>query len=105
MAETVSLRSLRDLAVLFYGDLHEVAVLMLNAYGGRDREAHTRNGGPIGKSRFAHHGLATSYPAATDISPHHLPADLAMAGVTLGTIDDFVQTESGSGDAVTPRST
>jgi hypothetical protein len=85
MGREIPLSSLRDVAVLFPGDLQALGVFLLNAYDARDREANARSTGVIiGPSRPTLHGLAAHYARLTDVDLRRVEGVMAKAGFDLG---------------------
>ena len=87
MGREIPLSALRDMAVLFPGDLHELGVFLLKAYDGRDREANAKNSGvTVGPSRPTLHGLAAHYAHVTNIDLRRIEGVMVKAGFNLGSI-------------------
>ncbi|OHB82193.1 MAG: hypothetical protein A2W31_16145 [Planctomycetes bacterium RBG_16_64_10] len=94
MERHISLAAIRDVAVLFPGDLHELATFLLKARDARDREANAQNPRTIQKSRPTLHGLAAHYSQVTDISRDHVERMLVEAGFDLGAVVEFDPADS-----------
>jgi hypothetical protein len=106
MERRMPLSALRDVAVLFPGDLHELAVFLRKAYDARDREANAQNPRVrIGPSRPTLHGLAAHYAHVTGIALRRVEGELAKAGFALGAIVDFNPADSANEEGLTPRPT
>jgi hypothetical protein len=98
---SILLSALREVAVLFPGDLYELADFVLKAREVRDREANANNPRTIQKSRPTLHGLAGLYGHVTDVSQERIERLLVEAGLDLGAVVDFDQADSTN--AVGPR--
>lgn len=100
MGGQISLAVLRDVAVLFPGDLHELATFFLKACDARDREANAKNPRVVQKSRPTLHGLAGRYAQVTDISRDRVEKSLVEAGLELGAVVEFDRADlaNGSGE-------
>jgi len=106
MVGRIPLSAIKDLAVLFPGDLHDLAVFLLKAYDARDREANAQNPRVlIGPTRPTLHGLAAQYARVTDIPLSRVEEELAKAGFALGGIVDFDPADSANEEALTPQPT
>lgn len=98
------LSALRDVAVLFPGDLHELGLFLCKAFDARDREANARNTGVlIGPSRPTLHGLAAHYAHVTDIELRRVEGTLVEAGFDLGAIVEFDTADSANESHWQPR--
>jgi hypothetical protein len=89
MKRQLSLHALRDVAVLFPGDVHELAVFLLKARAARDREANAQDPRTIRKSQPTLHGVAGRYAQVTDVSQERIEKLLVEAGLDLGAIVEF----------------
>jgi hypothetical protein len=89
MRRKISLSALRDIAILFPGDLRELGVFLLKAYDARDREANASNPRTIQKSRPTLHGLAGLYARVTEVSQERIEKLLVEAGLNLGAVVEF----------------
>ena len=95
MKRSVSLSALRDVAVLFPGDLYELGLFLCKAFDARDRETNARNTGVcVGPSRPTLHGLAADYARVTDIELRRIEAVLVEAGLGLAAVVDFDPAEA-----------
>ncbi len=104
--ERIPLSAIRDLAVLFPGDLHELAVFLLKAFDARDREANAQNPRVrTGPSRPTLHGLAAHYARVTNVDLRRVEQVLAQAGFALGGIVDLDPADSVDGKSLVPRPT
>lgn len=102
MKRSVPLSALRDVAVLFRGDLYELGLFLCKAFDARDRETNARNAGVrVGPSRPTLHGLAAHYARVTNIELRRIEAVLVEAGLGLGAAVDFDQADSAN--AVGPK--
>ncbi|TVS17071.1 MAG: hypothetical protein EA424_13440 [Planctomycetaceae bacterium] len=98
MEQEIPLSALRDVAVLFPGDLHELGRFLCKAFDARDREANARNAGVrIGPSRPTLHGLAAQYAGATNIELRRVEGMLVAAGFSLGAIVEYDAAEWADG--------
>ena len=97
MNRNIPLSALRDVAVLFPGDLYELAEFVLKARDVRDREANADNPRTIQKSRPTLHGLAGIYGHVTDVSRERVERLLVKAALDLGAVVDFDQADSANG--------
>ncbi len=96
MTRTIPLSALRDVAILFPGDLHELALFLLKVFDARDREANAQKPGVlIGPLRPTLHGLAAHYAQVTGIALHRVEGELAKAGFASGGIVDYDPADSG----------
>ena len=89
MKRSVPLSALRDVAVLFPGDLYELGLFLCKAFDARDRETNARNAGVRVASRPTLHGLAAHYARVTNIELRRIEAVLVEAGLGLGAVVDF----------------
>lgn len=95
MKREIPLSALRDVAVLFPGDLHELGLFLCKAFDARDGEANARNTGVcIGPSRPTLHGLAAHYARATNIELRRVEGTLVEAGFSLGAIVEYDAADS-----------
>jgi hypothetical protein len=94
MGRQISLTSLRDVAVLYPGDVHELARFVLKAGVARDREANARNPSTVQSSRPTLHGLARQYSQVTDIKQIEVERALVEAGLDLGAVVEFDSDDS-----------
>jgi hypothetical protein len=103
MNRQLSLSALREVAILFPGDLHELGAFLLKAYDARDREANARNSGVIiGPSRPTLHGLAAHYAHVTNIDLQHVEGRLVEAGFDLGAIIEYDSPKGSDPDRPVP---
>ena len=95
MKRKIPISALRDVAVLFPGDLHELGLFLGKVYAARDREANARNTGvTTGPSRPTLHGLAAHYARVTDIDLWRIEGMLVKAGFDLGALVEFDPADS-----------
>jgi len=94
MTREVFLRSLRDVAVLFPSDLHDLAAFVLKARDARDGEANAQNPRTVQRSRPTMHGLAAHYTQLTGISRDRIERILVEAGFDLGAVVEFDPADS-----------
>ena len=94
MEREIPLVVLRDVAVLFPGDFHQLAVFVLKGRHARDRAANARNPRTVQKTRLTLHGLAGCYARATDISQTCVEQILIEAGLDLGALVEFDPADS-----------
>lgn len=98
MGREIPLSALRDVAVLFPGDLHELGLFLCKAFDARDRETNDRNAGVrVGPSRPTLHGLAAHYAHATNIELRRVEGMLVEAGFRLGAIVEYDEADSTDG--------
>ena len=106
MKRKIPISALRDVAVLFPGDLHELGLFLGKVYAARDREANARNTGvTTGPSRPTLHGLAAHYARVTDIDLRRIEGLLVKAGFDLGALVEFDPVDSANAnqnDAMPP---
>jgi hypothetical protein len=76
-------------AVLFPGDVHELATFVLKACDARDRAANSNNHLVAQKSRPTLHGLAGHYAQVTGLSRDRVERTLTDAGLNLGMVVGF----------------
>ncbi len=89
------LSALRDVAVLFPGDLQELGHFLLKAFDARDRETNARHAGVrVGSSRPTLHGLAAHYGRVTNIELRRVEGMLVEAGFDLGAIVEYDAADS-----------
>ena len=104
MSGELPLSALRDVAVLFPGDLHELGLFLCKAFDARDREANARNAGVrVGPSRPMLHGLAVHYAHVTNIELRRVEGMLVEAGFDLGALVEFSPANSADENDRQPR--
>lgn len=85
----VGVESLRPVAVLYEGDIHELDCLLLRLWEGKDRETNARNTRSVVRSRPTVGWLARSYSMlVSDVSTERVKQVLVRHGLPLGTIVD-----------------
>src|SRR5262245_30632849 len=85
----ISVESLRTVAVLYEGDIHELACLLLRLWDGKDRETNARNTTSVVRSRPTVNGLATYYSMLVpDVSTERVKQVLVRHGLPLGAVVD-----------------
>lgn len=98
---TVSVESLRGVAVLYEGDVHEVACLLLELWAAKDREANARSTGSVVRSRPTVGWLAMAYSSLVpDVSTERVKEALVRHGLPLGAAvehDEAVRSEPPTG--------
>lgn len=83
----VSVESLRPVAVLYEGDIHELACLLLRLWEGKDRETNARNPTSVVRSRPTLSGLAAAYSRLVfDVGPERVEEILVRHGLPLGAV-------------------
>jgi len=90
----ISLRALRGVAVVYPGDVHELATFVLKTRVVRDREANAQNPMTVRKSRPTLRGLACHYAQVTDIHRVDVERTLVEAGLDLGAVVEFDSDDS-----------
>ena len=101
----ISVESLRPVAVLYEGDIHELACLLLKMADAKDREANSRMSGSTVHRRQTLNGLATYYAMVSHIDAERVKEILVRHGLPLGAVvehDDAVGEEASAGS---PRGT
>jgi hypothetical protein len=97
----VSVESLRRVAVLYEGDIHELAVLLLKLWEGKDRETNSRSISGVVRSRPTVGWLALAYSMLVpDVSTERVKEVLVRHGLPLGAVvehDEAVQSEAPTG--------
>ncbi len=86
MTHTISLSALRAVAVLFPGDIYELAAFVLKAHDARDRAANSKNHLVVQKARPTLHGLAGHFAQVTGLSRDRVERTLTDAGLDLGMV-------------------
>jgi hypothetical protein len=82
---TVRVESLRGVAVLSEGDVHEVACLLLKLWACKDRETNARSKGSVVRSRPTVGWLAMAYSSLVpDVSTERVKEVLVRHGLPLG---------------------
>lgn len=95
MGREIPLSALRDIAVLFPGDLHELGLFLCQAFDARNRETNARNARVrVGPSRPTLHGLAAHYAYLTNIELRRVERMLVQAGFDLGAVVEFDTADS-----------
>lgn len=98
---TVSVESLRGVAVLYEGDIHEVACLLLKLWASKDRETNARSTGSVVRSRPTVGWLAMAYSSLVpDVSTERVKQVLVRHGLPLGAAvehDEVGQSEPPTG--------
>ena len=80
----VPLGELRELGVMYPGDLHELATFVLKAYAARDREHNESNPPSVVYSRPTLYGLTQTYASVTRTSKTRAERIVVEAGFDLG---------------------
>src|SRR5205823_2921303 len=78
----ISVESLRPVAVLYEGDIHELACLLLKLCDANDREAFFKTGSPV-RSRPTVNGLATYYSMVSSVDAEQVRQILVRHGLPL----------------------
>jgi hypothetical protein len=98
---TVSVESLRGVAVLYEGDVHEIACLLLKLWAAKDRETNARRTGSVIRSMPTVGWLAMAYSSLVpDVSTERVKEVLVRHGLPLGATvehDEAVQSEPPTG--------
>jgi hypothetical protein len=85
----ISVESLRPVAVLYEGDIYDLARLLLKLWDGRDRETNARNPRSVARSRPTVNGLATYYSMlVADVGTERVKQLLVGHGFPLGAVVD-----------------
>ena len=79
MTEKIGVSSLRNICVLYYGDIYELACLLLKVNDAKDR-------GTNSKSRHTITGLAKSYSMLTDVDLNRVMTVIMRSGLPLGAV-------------------
>jgi len=104
MKRKIFLSALRDMAILFPGDLYELGLFLCKAYDGRDREANAQNSGVIvGPSRPTLHRIAAHYAHVTSIDLRRIEGVMVKAGLNLGPVVEFAPSDSANAVGRHPR--
>ena len=82
----VPLGELRELGVMYPGDLHELATFVLKAYAARDREHNESNPPSVVYSRPTLYGLTQTYASVTNTWRERVERIVAEAGFDLGAV-------------------
>ena len=77
MQERIGVGALRDIEVLYKGDIYDLACLLLKVHDAKDRGTNCR-------SRHTVHGLATTYSMIADIERNGILEILERCGLPLG---------------------
>lgn len=97
---SVSVESLRGVAVLYEGDVHEVACLLLKLWASKDRETNARGTGSVVRSRPTVGWLAVAYSSLVpDVSTERVKEVLVRHGLPLGAAVEH--DEAGEGEPST----
>jgi hypothetical protein len=85
----ISVESLRPVKVLYEGDIHDLACLLLRLFDARDRETNSRNTGSVCRSRPTVNGLAMYYSLlASNVSTERVREVLRRYTLPLGAVVD-----------------
>ena len=100
---TVSVESLRGVAVLYEGDIHEVACLLLELWAAKDRETNASSTGSVVRGRPTVGWLAMAYSSLVpDVGTERVKEVLVRHGLPLGAV--VQHDEAGPSEAPTgPR--
>ena len=82
------LSQLKDVQILWPGDIYAFGEIVLRCYDARDVRANAQ-GSSIQKSRPTLHGLAGYYAAIADIPREHIAAEFKKYGLDLGATVEF----------------
>ena len=97
----VTVESLRPVAVLYEGDIHELACLLLRLYEGKDRETNARNPKSVVRSQPTVSGLAAAYSRlVSDVGRERIEEILVRHGLPLGAVvehDEATRSEAPTG--------
>ena len=77
MQEKIGVGALKDIEVLYSGDVYDMACLLLKIHDAKDKGTNRR-------SRHTVHGLATTYSMIADVSPDRIREILERHGLPLG---------------------
>lgn len=82
---TVSVESLRGVTVLYEGDIHEMACLLLKLWAAKDRETNARSTGSVVRNRPTVGWLAMAYSSLVpDVRTERVKQVLVKQGLPLG---------------------
>ena len=93
MRNVVYLSQLKDIAILWRGDLYALSLFILRSLDATDREINAKNKGSIQKSRPTLHGLAGDFAMLTKVPGFIVEKKIKSLGFDLGATVDF---DSGS---------
>ncbi len=82
MTDKIGVSSLRNISVLYEGDVYDLACLLLKVNDAKDR-------GTNSKSRHTINGLARSYSVLADVELKKIMAVVARHGLPLGAIVEY----------------
>lgn len=83
----IGVESLRGVAVLYEGDIHEVACLLLRLWASKDRETNARSTGSVVRSKPTVGWLAMAYSSLVpDVSTERVKEVLVRHGLPLGAV-------------------
>ncbi len=89
MRKIVNLSQLKEIAILWPGDVHMLAEFILRSYDARDREVNARSRGVIHKSRPTLHGLAGDFAMLTKVPESRVEREFQTRGLDLGVTVEF----------------
>ena len=76
MQEKIGVGALKDIEVLYSGDVYDMACLLLKIDDAKDKGTHRR-------SRYTMYGLATTYSMIADVSPDSIREIVKRHGLPL----------------------
>jgi len=82
VTEKIGVSSLKNIGVLYEGDIYDLACLLLKVNDAKDR-------GSNSKSRHTINGLAKSYSMLADVDLKQIMAVVARHGLPLGAIVEY----------------
>ena len=82
MTEKIGVSLLRNICVLYDGDIYELVCLLLKVHDAKDR-------GTNSKSRHTIMGLAKSYSMLTDVDLNRVMTVMMRSGLPLGAVVEY----------------
>ncbi len=89
MRQIVYLSRIENLAILWPGDFHALALFILRSFDATDREVNKKNKTSIQKSRPTLHGLAGDFSRLTKVPNFIVERTIKSLGLNLGATVDF----------------
>jgi hypothetical protein len=84
MKDIVYLSQIKDISILWPGDLHMFADFLLRAYDAKDLRSNKQNKSRVVKSRPTLKGLANRYSIVTHVLQIEIESKIMQYGLSLG---------------------
>lgn len=89
MREIVYLSQLKNISILWDGDLYALALFILRSFDATDREVNEKNNKSVQKTRPTLHGLAGDFAMLTKVPSFIVEKKLKSKGFDIGATVDF----------------